>query len=528
MLHKRGNLILGVLVLLVAFACRLHAVQAAWIDNDRTYPHALSISILDSLAALQLNQLPALSVHNTIGIRNGAAASYMLAIAGLFDRSMFAGIVMELMLSVLAVAMTFALTRRLWGTAPAFIAGLLMATSPWAVYYARGTWLQGSLEFFTVAAAWLAWPALKQDKPHRLLGAFAVAAFAFQTYLAAIGILLQLLLACALAFKRRLARAILIGTSICIASVLLYALFLSASPDGVLLEKIKPLFEKTSQPAQQAGANSILLEQRFTRDPFAHALRLVSGRDYMTVWTSRDATYPAHNLLNEARAVFAELLMLVGGLALLLRIRRDAMARVALGWFILPIAFGFIAVLVSTSFDIEPMYMLLCSPAGYMLAGASWLLIEKTRRLKKPAIALASVCAVCNVAIAGWAFISAADTVYQQPFVGTLSWLQLRWAERIGDVLRTQCILINDSTDESIDRKLWLTSWTRTTRTIEMESVRFRPGGVVWAVQPQGGNCVLRLNDADAPANAVAIPVTFDDGTRLVVYRSLPSRQQKR
>ncbi len=571
MVRKRGNLILGVLVLLVAFACRLHAVQAAWIDNDRTYPHALGLQILDALSTSQFNQLPLLSLHITVGVRNGAGASYLLALAGVFDRSLFFAIAFELMLSVAAVAMTYALTRRLWGNAPAFIASLLMATSPWTVYEARGTWVQGSLEFFTVAAAWLAWPALQQGKPQRLVGAFAVAAFAFHTYLAAFGIIAQLLLSCALAFQRRLARAVIIGTALCLASVALYAVFLAASPDGVLMEKIRPLFERSNAPAQplQENPNASLLEQRFTRDPLAHALRLVSGRDYMTVWTSREDNYPLRQALNESRAVLAELLMLAGGIALFLRARRDAMARVVLGWFALPVAVGFLAATASSTFDLQPMYLLLSSPAGYMLAGAAWLLLPRSitttesrktnqgilnevrlgRSEKAPnnlphaveggtslweamrhpanhanraALVLLSVWAVANVAIAGVAFISAANTVYGQPFVGTLNWLPLRWGERIGAVLREQCSAINDSTDVNKDQQSWLTSWTRTSRKVQMESARFKNDGNVWSVQAQGGNCVLLPAGAPAPANAEAIPVQFDDGTQFVVHRSLP------
>jgi hypothetical protein len=511
-------------VLLVAFACRLHAIDAAWIDNDRTYPHALGITILDALSSLQFSQLPTLSLHITVGVRNGAAASYMLALAGLFDRSLYFAIAIELMLSVLAVAMTYALTRRLWGTEPAFIASLLMATSPWAAYYARGTWVQGSLEFFTVAAAWLAWPALQQGKPRRLIGAYAIAAFAFQTYLAAIGIIAQLALSSALAFQRRLAHAVVAGLVICAASIALYVAFLAASPDGVLMEKITPLFERSAAPAQtqQGNPNASLLEQRFTRDPFAHALRLVSGRDYTTVWTGREDNYPLRHALNEARAVLAELLMLAGGIALLLRVRRDAMARVVLAWFALPVAAGFIVAAASSTFDLQPMYLLLGSPAGYMMAGAAWLLLPKTIASKRLALALLGVWAAANVAIAGVAFVSAANSVYAQPFVGTLNWLPLRWGERIGAVLRVQCDVVNDSTDANKDQKLWLTSWNRTSRNVQMESARFKDAGNVWSVQAQGGNCVLLPAGAPAPAHAEAFAVQFDDGTRYAVHRSLP------
>jgi hypothetical protein len=517
----------ALLVLLVAFACRLHAVDAAWVDNDRTYPHALGIMILDALSSLRFDQLPLLSLHITIGVRNGAGASYLLALAGLFDRSMFAGIVMELMLNVLAVAMTYSLVRKLWGTAPAFIAGVLMASSPWAVYYARGTWVQGSLEFFTVAAAWLAWPAIQRSRPRRLIGAFAVAALAFQTYLAAIGIIVQLLLSCALAFQKRLARAMLIGSLTCAASVGIYLVLLASTPDGVLMEKIRPLFEGSTTPAQpaQLDPNASLLEQRFTRDPLAHALRLVSGRDYMTVWTNREDDYPLRQALNEARALLAELLILAGGIALLLRIRRDPMARVVLGWFALPVAAGFIAAVASDTFDLQPMYLLLGSPAGYMLAGAAWLLFPATVSRKRATLAVMSVWAAANVFIAGIAFISAANTVYRQPFVGTLSWLPLRWGERIGVVLREQCNTIVDSTDANKDQKLWLASWVQSSRNVQMESARFKPDGNVWAVQPQGGSCVLRPEGQAAPAHADAIPVRFDDGTRFVVYRSRPYTQ---
>jgi hypothetical protein len=245
------------------------------------------------------------------------------------------------------------------------------------------------------------------------------------------------------------------------------------------------------------------------------------------------------------------------------------MARVVLGWFALPVAVGFLAATASSTFDLQPMYLLLSSPAGYMLAGAAWLLLPRSitttesrktnqgilnevrlgRSEKAPnnlphaveggtslweamrhpanhanraALVLLSVWAVANVAIAGVAFISAANTVYGQPFVGTLNWLPLRWGERIGAVLREQCSAINDSTDVNKDQQSWLTSWTRTSRKVQMESARFKNDGNVWSVQAQGGNCVLLPAGAPAPANAEAIPVQFDDGTQFVVHRSLP------
>ena len=96
----------------------------------------------------------------SVGIRNSAFFLYLLALPNFFFRHPLTGAVLVAGLNLAAVFLTYRLTNRLFGRRSAFIAGLLIACSPWMIMYARNMWPPSCLAplclvLIDVALRWL-------------------------------------------------------------------------------------------------------------------------------------------------------------------------------------------------------------------------------------------------------------------------------------------------------------------------------------------------------------------------------------
>ncbi len=98
---------------------------------------------------------PLTSGGTSVGIERPAGDAYLLALPLLLGR-VEAGVWWLGALGVVAVALTYALGRRIGGPVTGLLAGLYMAANPWLVLYDRKLWSHIQV-VFSVALLLLAW-----------------------------------------------------------------------------------------------------------------------------------------------------------------------------------------------------------------------------------------------------------------------------------------------------------------------------------------------------------------------------------
>jgi 4-amino-4-deoxy-L-arabinose transferase-like glycosyltransferase len=108
-----------------------------------------------SLLALDMargKNFPLLGIDSSVGVRNAPVNVYILVVPYLFTSNPLTATHYIGLLNVLAVFFTYALARRYYGPAPALLAALLLAASPWAIMYSRKIWAQEMLPPFVLMA----------------------------------------------------------------------------------------------------------------------------------------------------------------------------------------------------------------------------------------------------------------------------------------------------------------------------------------------------------------------------------------
>ena len=393
-------------VALLAFAFRMQSLEWVRHNFDRGTPHGLGMAIREALAQGRLDQLPAVSLVASINFPNPAGASYFYALLTTFEPSAYVATALNAMLGAAVAVIAYSIARRLFGTWAGVAAGVLAGTSLWAGWVARGAWLQGPIEFMAAITFWLLANGIAHRKPRHAFAALAGIALFMQTYLVAFGLLAQAVVVCscagvgALKALRPLARTFIAGFTLCALSALLYA--------GATISaraSVESVINNPNAINEETRAGGINL------DPPNHAFRMASGRDFENTFVLPDTPgYSQRDQLSDLRATLIDVLLLVGfGLAAMLALNKRAPAwqsttsRMLLLWLVLPIIGTLlIANLVMRDWKVHVFYILLTSPAPYVLAGAPF------GSLAAPARAVthqgtARVCS-CVCGVAGWLF----------------------------------------------------------------------------------------------------------------------------
>ncbi|MGE5601510.1 MAG: glycosyltransferase family 39 protein [Nitrososphaerales archaeon] len=141
-------------VLLVATLLRFWKLESSSFGFDA--------AALTNLAAqfVSTGVLPAEGMVSSVGLNNPPLAVYLISLPVLFSRNPVSLIGFVALVNVLSVWACYWLTRRYWGPWEGVLAALLLACSPWAVYYSRGVWAQdlllpGVILFFALLLHWL-------------------------------------------------------------------------------------------------------------------------------------------------------------------------------------------------------------------------------------------------------------------------------------------------------------------------------------------------------------------------------------
>jgi len=518
-------------VVLLAVAFRLNGLEWIRQNYDRAYPHGLGIFIRDAIADGRLDQLPRVSLLASINFPNPAGTSYFYALLASIEASPYIPTALNAMFGAVVAAVAFNIARRLFGSVwAATAAGVFAAVSPWAAWVSRGAWLQGPIEPMAALTFWLLFNAITANRPRHILAAFVWVAACLHTYLVALGLLSGTVAVGALGGIRSLAhmrRAIPVGLSICLVSLLVYL--------GALAS------QRASLQSVIANPNAINEQTRagqLNLDPIAHVLRMPGGRDYEKTFVESDTPmFALREVISDARATATDGLLAIGiltgaGMAL-----RNAKARLPLIWLVLPVVGTLlIANLVMRDWKVHVFYLLLTSPAPYVLAAApiAWVeqasnVMRQNRRLTFDVLRLTLlVLALPTIGIPWWNMQGDIDSVQRYPYTYEglpsipLGW-QMKLAQQLGN-----CDTV--ATNET-ERNMWLMSLTSSAQQINSAAFAAGQNASAWLLSPKGNDCLLTVGDAAPVTNAASSAITLPgqkrtDYTPVVVniYRSAPPR----
>jgi len=172
--------ILLLAILLLAAGLRFYRLD--WVEYKLD---EANISRL-ALNMVRTGRVPIWGLGSSVGIYNGALAEWLLAIPYAVSSSPLVATGFVAALNVLAVAMTFAFTRKVAGPTAGLIAALLFAVAPWAVLNSRKLWAQDFLPPFVIAYLWTAYLAFVEEKPWWLIGHVLALAACIQLHYSAL------------------------------------------------------------------------------------------------------------------------------------------------------------------------------------------------------------------------------------------------------------------------------------------------------------------------------------------------------
>ena len=516
------------MLVLVAFAVRLYRFDLVRYSHDFAIPHSYGIRILEALQDGRWSDLPLLSLPSGVQVMNPAGASYGWALIALIDRSPLLPIVVSIVLSTLGIAMLFDLGRRFWGWRSGVVAAALASASIYAVYIARGTWIQGQLEFAAIGTAWLVWRGLAEVRPRRMLAGFGFAALTMQTYLATMAVGPLAMVSCALAWRRlrdhaALRRAALLGAGLCVLSVLFFGVLLLTQGQRSLGD----FQSRYTQAARRSDSQPL--------DALSYALTIPNGTDFdftqELVGGWRYRLDDSAIVLNQLIAALLSMLVIIGVLRLVWQLRGKPQANAnasfaaqwVLAWFAVPVLMGIAAVLVNPALALRPQYLLLTSPAGYLLAGASLAPLRQPWQRWLNGVAAG----VCAVALLNGAPRIAAniDAIGTHPFADRIDFLPVGAQIKMGQIWRSSCAEVANP-----QLHYWTASAKMTAKGIRQGGAQFGATtgarSNLWQVQPGGGTCTSRMDFEPAVplAHALATPITLslNADTQVVTYRSVP------
>ncbi len=188
---------LPLLILLLASFLRFWNLDAAEFKYDEARLCNLAAHFVDSGIP------PTHGMSSSIGVDNPPLAVYLIAAPVLVSRDPLFITAFVALLNVIGIWGCYQLGRRFWSANVGLIAALMLATSPWAIFYSRKVWAQDLLLpfvvlFFYLLMAWFV------DRQRWALGGSVIALAAMtQLHLATLAFVPMLLLLVGVSFRRR-------------------------------------------------------------------------------------------------------------------------------------------------------------------------------------------------------------------------------------------------------------------------------------------------------------------------------------
>ncbi len=317
-------------------------------------------------------------------------------------------------------------------------------------------------------------------------------------------------------FKRRLARPIVVGWSICAASLLLMLLLASASGELTTVS-LFARWATTAQPLEKV--------QPQLDSPLVLALRIGTWSNYVKTWV--DPSIPFWLLaegFNQIWSMFLAVLTAVGLLTAAwaaIRWRRvHAIALTLIIWFLLPIATFTLMTMSTGGYAVQLYYLMLTAPAGYLLPAYALQAIQSganNASVSRLVRIVGITCTLLATPFAIWTAISAAQSAYAQGYVGTLSYMPVWELDRVGAFWRRAgCDAVH--TTRPVDDSFWVASvWQRSSVIRDERTSAFSAESSVWEVTPGLKNCLM-LEENYALPNTLTEPYTFANGKVAYLY----------
>ncbi len=222
--------ILLLAILLLAAGLRFYRLDGVEYKLDEANISRLALDMV------RTGRVPIWGLGSSVGIYNGALSEWLLAIPCAASSSPLVATGFVAALNVLAVAMTFAFTRKVAGPAAGLIAALLFAVAPWAVLNSRKLWAQDMLPPFVIAYLWTAYLALVEKKRWWLVGHVLALAACIQLHYSALTLVFLSVFLIVLFWWRRWSWKVLLVVSV--VGVLGFAPFLyldatTITPDAI-------------------------------------------------------------------------------------------------------------------------------------------------------------------------------------------------------------------------------------------------------------------------------------------------------
>lgn len=139
---------------------------------------------LISLRMARGGEFAALGMPSSAGVPNLPAAAWIFALPYAVSPDPLVATLFSALLGTLAIVPLWWLARRGWGAAPALVAVLFLAASPYGVLYSRSIWAQNLLAPMAAVWAALAFLAIRDRRNWALAAHLFLAGFAFQVHLA--------------------------------------------------------------------------------------------------------------------------------------------------------------------------------------------------------------------------------------------------------------------------------------------------------------------------------------------------------
>ena len=199
------------LVLLLAAYLRLNHLDWTEFKLDEAHLSQLAYDMA------QHGEVPLTGIGSSVGIVNPPLAAWLLAVPYAVSSSPIVATAFIALLNVLAVAMCYGLSRRMFAPIgdrawwAALIAALMLAVAPWAVFHSRKVWAQDLLPCFVILYVWFGYRAFVQHKAWSLLGHGAALAALIQIHYSALW-LMPVSFVWLIAFARRVRLAPLLVT----------------------------------------------------------------------------------------------------------------------------------------------------------------------------------------------------------------------------------------------------------------------------------------------------------------------------